>query len=109
MIRISFENPILSEEELKEITEDDLCDCGKDKVFEGFNQFFVLLATYTYYEQENNKEAAAYASYLLSWYLFVPLTPPGSEILALQYANKAYELNPMQKYADHIEFVKNGN
>lgn len=68
MIRISFENPILLEEELKEITEDDL-----------------------------------------SWYLFVPLTPPGSEILALQYANKAYELNPLQKYADHIEFVKSGN
>lgn len=111
MIDIDFDKPYIEKEVVlaittQEITEQYCCLSENEKN----NLFFVLLSTFYQYKDEgNSKEVAAYLSYLLSYYLFVVLTPPGSEILARYYAQKAFELNPLFEYSKWYEFICQGN
>lgn len=74
-----------------------------------FNIFFHLQNEYFYLKKNKNLKELAYVSYLISYYIFHPLTPPHSESLALEYAKIALELDNNPKYKDWIEEVKAGN
>lgn len=110
MININFENPVISEENILQITTSEI-----DNLYsiltetDQFNLFFVLLTTMDEYEKKDKIEAAAHVAYLLSYYLFVALTPPGSEQLALRYAEKAIEMNPVAIHKNWKKIVINGN
>lgn len=58
---------------------------------------------------EKNNEKLAYLNYLISYYIFVILTPPFSEELALKYAEESIRLHNKDKYIEWIEYVKQGN
>lgn len=58
---------------------------------------------------EKNNEKLAYLNYLISYYIFVILTPPFSEELALKYAEYALKLHNEDKYIEWVEYVKQGN
>ena len=76
---------------------------------ERFNVFFHLQNEYFFLKNNNQLEEAAYLCYLISYYLFIPLTPPHSDVLALEFAKKAVELNLNDKYNDWLKLVKKGN
>ena len=110
MIDINFEEPAIPEEKLLLITTTELDDqYASLSESDQFNLFFVLLTTYDKYEKEKRRDLAAYTAYLISYYLFVSLTPPGSDSLALRYAEIAVNMNPMERYIEWQEFVKRGN
>lgn len=110
MIDINFEIPIIPEKKILHETESEIDDLYSTlSNNDQFNLFFMLLTTMHQYEKEQKKEAAAHAAYLLSYYLFVALTPPGSEQLALQYIEKAIEMNPASLYKNWKKFVMDGN
>ena len=76
---------------------------------EGCNVFFHLQNEYFYLKSQGLIKEAAYICYLISYYLFHLLTPPHSDKLAYEYAQKAIKLDPTSKYADWLEEVKKGN
>jgi hypothetical protein len=73
------------------------------------NVFFHLQNEYFFLINNNLFKEAAYVCYLISYYLFTPLTPPHSDVIALEYIKKAIELDPDDKYKSWIEFVRKGN
>ncbi len=58
---------------------------------------------------EKDSKKLAYLNYLISYYIFVVLTPPFSQELALKYSKNAIELDFKNKYLDWLEYVKQGN
>lgn len=52
---------------------------------------------------------AAHASFLIAYYLFILLTPPGSAQLALHYINQAITLNPLPLYSEWLALIEKGN
>lgn len=110
MINIDFDKPVISEDNILAITPGDIDDQYEvSSESERFNLFFVLLTTFHSCEDSNKTVLAAHMAYLLSYYLFVALTPPGSEELALHYAKQALELNPSSLYTQWYDFVRTGN
>lgn len=105
-----YESTYIPEEKVMQITEkmlDDLYATANDT--EQFNVFFHLQNELFYLlNKEMNKEAA-YISYLISYYLFVALTPPHSETLAQEFAKEAIKLDSCPKYLEWLEEVKAGN
>lgn len=89
--------------DLNEKILDDLYQQSNDT--EQLNVFFHLQYNYISLLKHNHLKEAAYICYLISYYLFVPLTPPHSEIIALEYASQAMTLFPTEKYKQWIEFV----
>ena len=73
------------------------------------NLFFILLASLHYYEENGDAVRAAHLSFLTAYYVFTPLTPPGSECLALHYMNKAVSLNPIPEYKEWLLIMGKGN
>ena len=73
------------------------------------NIFFNLHYMYTRSRNVGKKEIAAHICFVISYYLFVLLTPPHSEEIALQYANEAVDLDNRKKYTEWISFIKKGN
>ena len=105
-----YDSPTIPTDKVFEITEsvlDDLyvsCDdSGK------FNVFFHLLNEYHVLSTQGVNEAAAYISYLLSYYLFISLTPPHSMSLALVYATEAVRLHEIDKYKEWVKVIERGN
>lgn len=76
---------------------------------ERFNVFFYLQREFFALKNNNHKKELAHISYLISYYLFIALTPPHSCELALEYAKTAFEVDRSVKYRKWIEFVKKGN
>lgn len=107
-MKIDFGEPILKN--IKEISVSDLDDfyvyaSETDRL----NLFFVLLASAIHYRDRGEFEDAAHLFYLISYYLFVPLTPPASCELASHFINKAIELNDISEYRDWLAIVQSGN
>lgn len=97
-------------ENIFELTENILDDLyANSNETNQFNIFFHLQNEYFYLKNNNNIKELAYICYLISYYIFHPLTPPHSEELALAYAEMALELDNNTKYKDWIEEVKEGN
>ena len=74
------------------------------------NIFFNLQYIFLRLKDSENKDLAAHIAFIISYYIFVLLTPPHSEEIALYYAIEAAKLANMdEKYTNWIEFVKSGN
>lgn len=107
-IKINFDEPIINKEIVLDIQTSDLDDfyiVASD--FDKTNLFFMLLVSIHYYESMNDTIRAAHLNYLAAYYLFVPLTPPGSLHLALYHINKAISLNHISKYDELHTLIKN--
>lgn len=110
VIVIDFEKPIIESNIVLEIVPKDLDDFYKTSSdFDKSNLFFVLLNSLHFYEGNGNTRKAAHLCFLIAYYLFVSLTPPGSCDLALHYINKAILLNPISEYNKWLELIKKGN
>jgi hypothetical protein len=109
-IKIDFGAPFIPEKDILSVTANDIYDQYLEStVYDQFNIFFVLLTTFHMCEDKGKNVSAAHVAYLASYYLFLPLTPPGSMELALHYAKKAMALDPSDFYAQWIEAVLEGN
>ena len=73
------------------------------------NLFFILLTSLHYYERNGDIVRAAHLSFLAAYYVFTPLTPPGSHYLALHYMNKAISLNSLPEYSEWLVVMEKGN
>lgn len=82
--------------------------CGGNET-EGLNVFFYLLNEYIYLKNLNARKETAHICYLISYYLFVALTPPCSERIAMEFAEKAVYYNDILDYHEWIKYVKRGN
>lgn len=58
---------------------------------------------------EKDSKKLAYLNYLISYYLFIILTPPFSQELAIKYSENAIELDSKNEYLSWLEYVKQGN
>ena len=109
-LSIDFGQPILPEQVIRELTPDDLNDfyCQAGEV-DQLNLFFVLLASLHGGPAQRTAETSAHLNFLIAYYLFVPLTPPGSQELALHYIRKAIALAPKPEYLDWQLWMERGN
>ncbi len=105
-----YESTYIPEEKVFLLTEEFLDDLyvTSDEI-DKFNIFFHLQNEYFYLLRKERHIEAAYVCYLISYYLFQPLTPPHSCTLAYEYAARAIELNPIPKYSEWLEEVGRGN
>lgn len=109
-LKIDFGNPIIGEEQLTRLTADDLNDFyASASEINRLNLFFVLLNSLHHYEKRGRSKQAAYLSFLAAYYLFVPLTPPGSSSLALHYIKKSIILDPKPEYQEWFALMQKGN
>lgn len=105
-----FHSQLIPVKNIFDLTEAILSDLyTQSNEVEGLNIYFHLQYNYYSLLKNNHFKEAAHICYLMSYYLFVPLTPPHSESLALEFATKAEELNPNEKYVQWIEYVLKGN
>jgi len=110
MLKIDWGNPIIESTDVLCVKPTDLNDfyvTASD--FDKTNLFFVLLASFHYYLEIGLKEEAAHLSFLMAYYLFVPLTPPGSWTLAMYYIKQAISLNPIEEYKEWLPLIEQGN
>lgn len=108
-LTIDWSHPIIAAEDVLKIQTAD-CDDFYVSAHEAdkTNLFFVLLASLHHYEHIC-PEKAAHLSFLLAYYLFVALTPPGSAELASHYLRLALTLNPRPDYAAWLPIIAQGN
>ena len=109
-IKINFDNPVFQRELVPDIRPADL---------EGFylsasdsdksNLFFVLLNSAHHYESNGDNSLAAHLNFLIAYYLFIVLTPPGSVELALHYIKKAISMNHLAEYDQWLALIEKGN
>ncbi|MCM1500852.1 MAG: hypothetical protein NC124_20535 [Clostridium sp.] len=109
-MKIDFDEPIIGKDHVMEIGSGDLddfyvCASATDRS----NFFFVLLASLHYYEENGDTVRAAHLSFLVAYYVFTPLPPPGSHCLALHYMNKAISLYPLPEYKEWLVVMEKGN
>ena len=98
--KIDTDNPVLSEENILKLSLVDLDDfyVSTQHNYKQYDLFFVLLSSFNRYLDAGKKEIAAHLSFLMAYYLFIPLTPADSLELAYYYIKKAVELNPKDEY-----------
>lgn len=105
-----YESSYIPAEEVMQITETMLDDFYlKANDTEQFNVFFHLQNELFYLLNKGLNKEAAHISYLISYYLFVVLTPPHSEILAQEFAKEAIKMDNCPKYLEWLDEVKAGN
>lgn len=109
-MKIDFGEPIICKEKVLEITTQalDTFYTSSNEV-DQLNLFFMLLASLHYHIDQSNNAEAAHLSFLIAYYLFVPLTPPGSYPLAMHYIEKAISLHDTPYYNQWYDFIKKGN
>lgn len=109
-IKIDFGEPIIHEEYVLQVQPSDLDDfyIGASD-FDKSNLFFVLLASFQHYLEVGEQEKTAHLSFLMAYYLFVTLTPPGSCELAAFYIKQAISLNPLEIYNEWLSNIEKGN
>ncbi|MDO5400598.1 MAG: hypothetical protein Q4F17_06415 [Eubacteriales bacterium] len=104
-LKINWNDPILSN--ALSVTPGDL-----DRFYlsasetDRLNLFFVLLGSY--HACEDSREGA-HLCFLMAYYLFVTLTPPGSQALALHYIRRAIALDPREEYETWLTLMEKGN
>lgn len=76
---------------------------------EKLNIFFHLQNEYFFLKNSGKMRETAYLCYLISFYLFTPLTPPHSDVIALEFAKEAVSIDPTEKYINWLNIVKQGN
>ncbi len=109
-LKIDFSQPIFPKTIVHEITVSDLDNFyAVSSDLDKSNLFFMLLTSAYHYENSEDFVTAAHLYFLAAYYLFVPLTPPGSYQLALHYINKAIMLNPSFEYKEWFSFMEKGN
>ena len=109
-MRIKFGEPIIGKDKVLEIGSKDLDDfyvSASD--IDRMSLFFILLTSLHYYEENSDTVRAAHLSFLATYYMFTPLTPPGSHYLALHYMNKAISLNSLPEYSEWLVVMEKGN
>lgn len=72
---------------------------------ERFNVYFHLEREYFYLKNEGKLKETAYICYLISYYIFILLIPPHSDVLALEFIKEAISLFPDEKYKQWLEYV----
>ena len=109
-LRIDFGDPLIGEEQLAKLTTDVLNSfyVSASEV-DRLNLFFLLLNSAHHYEEKRKMEQAAYLYFVAAYYLFIPLTPPGSCSLALHYLKKAITLDSKQEYREWLTLMQKGN
>ncbi len=106
-LNIDWSDPLMQHSDPLEIKTMDLEDFYQTQgAYERSNLFFVLEAAFHHYEGEGDKVRAAYLAYLVAYYLFVTLTPPGAAALALYYIKKAMQLDPKPEYAGWLDSIE---
>ena len=70
------------------------------------NLFFVLLTSFHHYLDKGDQPRAAHLSFLIAYYLFTPLTPPGCWPLAIHYIRRAVDLNPLPQYREWRSIIE---
>lgn len=109
-IQPNFDQPILDSPDLLHLQPTDLNDFYLSAGdWDKTNLFFVLLASFHHYHDGGQGDVAAHASFLMAYYLFVLLTPPGSAQLALHYINQAIALSPLPLYSEWLALIEKGN
>lgn len=110
MLILDFNKTFISEEDILTITPEELDEQHYRATELGrFNIFFVLLSTLHIFEEDKKLDLVAYTSYLISYYLFVPLMPHGSKKLALFYAKKALDIEQSKKHQNWYDLVQTEN
>lgn len=105
-----YDSSVIPPEKIFSVTEEFLDDLYvNSSEVERLNIYFHLQREYFYLRNEGKLKEASYVCYLISYYLFVPLTPPHSDILALEFAKKAFSIFPDEKYKLWIERLKEGS
>lgn len=85
----TFEGPEIPREHVLELSTGYLNDIYvKSTEVNGLNVFFHLINELIYLEELKAAEEAAHICYLISYYIFISLTPPHSESIAMEYAKK---------------------
>ena len=109
-IHIDWSKPILRQDDALRFRPSDLNNFyAEADGFDKTNLFFVLLASFHHYMDGGDTERAARLSFLLAYYLFVPLTPPGSQALARHYIQQAVSLHPPEEYEAWRVLMERGN
>lgn len=105
-----YESTAIPVDEIFSLTEsvlDDLYITSSEA--EQFNIYFHLHNEYVHLKNANYVRETAYLCYLISYYLFVSLTPPHSEEIALEFIQEAINLDACEKYTKWLDIVKSGN
>ena len=107
---IDWENPLICAEKALDIRCSDLDDfyAGASDA-DRMNLFFVLLCSLHRCIEDNWQAEAAHLSFLIAYYLFVPLTPPASQELAAYYIRQAISINPCEEYSRWLALIDQGN
>ena len=105
-----YESECIPKEIVLQVDEQILDDLyASSDIFEKFNVYFHLQNNFFNLYNNGNYKEAAYICYLISYYLFVALTPSHSEDLAKEYAQKAIKMDSCPKYLEWLDEVKKGN
>ena len=109
-LEINWGEPVIKETDILSIQPSDLDDFYVTAdAYDRSNIFFVLLSSYHYYLDKKKQNEAAHLSFLMAYYLFITLTPPGSYNLSLHYINEAVSLNPLPEYKEWLLLIQKGN
>lgn len=110
ILEINWSEPIIQENIVTQIQPTDLNEfyTSADD-FDKTNLFFVFLASFHHYLDKDEQAKAAHLSFLMAYYLFITLTPPGSWNLATHYINQAILLSPLDEYKEWLLLIEKGN
>ena len=109
-LQIDWERPIFQENIVLQIAPSDLDDFYVEASdLDKANLFFILLASFQHYLERKERERAAHLSFLMAYYLFNALTPPGSCELSIHYIKQAISLNPIELYTEWLSLIEKEN
>lgn len=110
VLNINWESPVIPERDVLAVQPSDLDDFYVSaSAYDRSNLFFVLLTSFHHYLEAGAREKAAHLSFLMAYYLFLPLTPPGAYELALHYIRQAVSLDPLDQYKEWLTLMERGN
>lgn len=87
---------------ITEINEEHLISFKSENYHTQVKFYFFLLSFQQKLEDTSNKEDLAYCYYLISYYLFIVLTPINYEEIAFNYAKKSTNLSTSIKYKEWL-------
>lgn len=85
-----------------EINEEKLIELKNCDYYLKNNFYFWLINKIYYFEDTNNNKDLAYAHYLMSYYIFIVLTPLSYESLAFNHIKRALKYDNNIKYREWI-------
>lgn len=99
-ISLDYKNPILSEEAIRKISEEEINDFYEktQNSYKQYELFFLLLNSFNAYLDDGKTTVAAKTAFLLSYYLYIALTPIAYLDLALHFIDEAIKLDARTEY-----------